>query len=143
MIYFWFWMGIALVISEFILPGLVAVFVGLGSLTVAAAIHFSLIDGLIAQVCLWFASSLFYLLTLRLLIMHFYPSDVDKKEIISDMDYLGKEAEVIEDIPINGSGRVLFSQSTWAARTEEKERINKGEKVVITARENLTLVVKK
>jgi len=136
-------MGIALVISEFILPGLVAVFVGLGSLTVAAAIHFSLIDGLIAQVCLWFASSLFYLLTLRLLIMHFYPSDVDKKEIISDMDYLGKEAEVIEDIPINGSGRVLFSQSTWAARTEEKERINKGEKVVITARENLTLVVKK
>ncbi len=76
----WFWwiLGSVLVLAEFLLPGLVVVFVGLGALTVAALNYFGFVTTIIPQFLTWFVSSIIYCFTLRLLVIKIYPSDVVK-----------------------------------------------------------------
>ena len=53
----WLGSGIFLMATEFLLPGLVMVFVGMGALTVALGMYFGYIDGNIQQFVTFFISS--------------------------------------------------------------------------------------
>ena len=139
----WLGFGLFCIVSEFLLPGLVMVFVGLGSLTVALGMHFGYIDSVTHQFILFFVSSLIYLITLRFLVLHFVPTNTRKVDIDEDHQAIGSVVEVIEDITAQNPGRIEYSESTWQAKVEEETTILKGEKAKIIGRDNITWIVQK
>jgi len=140
---FWISTGVLLIFLEFIAPGLISVFIGLGAITVALAMHFGYLPSVFAQVVAWMLSSIFYIFTLRLLVLKLYPQDSYKREVDEDKYLVGTPVPVVEDIPKNGVGRIRFSDSTWPARSVDASAIAKGETALIQGRENITYIVKK
>ncbi|MEZ7852335.1 MAG: NfeD family protein, partial [SAR324 cluster bacterium] len=128
---------------EFLVPGLVMVFVGLGSLTVALGMHLGYIDGIIPQFITFFISSTFYLLTLRFLVLRFVPTDSRKENIDEDEVVIGSIVELVVNIEPGELGRIEHSGSSWQARAEGDQTILKGEQVKITGRDNITWIVQK
>jgi len=139
----WLGSGIFLMAIEFLVPGLVMVFVGLGSLTVVFGMHFGYIDGILQQFTTFFISSIIYLLTLRFLVIRFVPSVTRKENIDEDEEVIGSIVELVEDINSGEFGRVKHSGSSWQARAEGDQTILKGEQVKIIGRDNITWIVQK
>ena len=139
----WLGSGIFLMAIEFLVPGLVLVFVGLGSLTVVFGMHFGYIDGILQQFITFFLSSIIYLLTLRFLVLRFVPSVTRKENIDEDEEVMGSIVEIVADINSGEFGRVEQSGSSWQARAVGDQTILKGEQVKIIGRDNITWRVKK
>jgi len=139
----WLGSGIFLMAIEFLVPGLVMVFVGLGSLTVVFGMHFEYIDGILQQFTTFFISSIIYLLTLRFLVLRFVPSVTRKENIDEDEEVIGSIVELVADINSGEFGRVEHSGSSWQARAEGDQTILKGEQVKIIGRDNITWIVQK
>ena len=139
----WLGSGIFLMAIEFLVPGLVMVFVGLGSLTVVFGMHIGYIDGILQQFTTFFISSTFYLLTLRFLVLRFVPTDSRKENIDEDEVVIGSFVELVVDIEPGELGRIEHSGSSWQARAEGDQTILKGEQVKITGRDNITWIVQK
>ena len=139
----WLGSGIFLMAIEFLIPGLVLVFVGLGSLTVVFGMHFGYIDGILQQFITFFISSIIYLLTLRFLVLRFVPSVTRKENIDEDEEVMGSIVEIVADINSGEFGRVEHSGSSWQARAEGDQTILKGEQVKIIGRDNITWIVQK
>jgi membrane protein implicated in regulation of membrane protease activity len=139
----WLGSGIFLMAIEFLVPGLVMVFVGLGSLTVVFGMHFGYIDGILQQFTTFFISSIIYLLTLRFLVLRFVPSVTRKANIDEDEEVMGSIVEIVAEITSGEFGRVEHSGSSWQARAEGDQTILKGEQVKIIGRENITWIVQK
>jgi len=128
---------------EFLVPGLVMVFVGLGALTVALGMHLGYIDEIVQQFITFFISSIIYLLTLRFLVLRFVPSVTRKENIDEDEEVMGSIVEIVADINSGEFGRVEHSGSSWQARAEGDQTILKGEQVKIIGRDNITWIVQK
>lgn len=139
----WLTIGLLLVFAELLLPGLVSVFLGLGALTVALLLHLNHVDSLAGQLVAWFVSSTFYIFSIRLLVMRYYPSAKVKSDINEDNAMIGQLVEVIEKIATGEPGRILHGESTWVAAVDSGEPIEKGEKARIKRRENITWIVEK
>ena len=139
----WLGSGIFLMAIEFLVPGLVLVFVGLGSLTVVFGMHFGYIDGILQQFITFFVSSIIYLLTLRFIVLRFFTSVTIKENIDEDEEVMGSIVELVADINSGEFGRVEHSGSSWQARAEGDQTILKGEQVKIIGRDNITWMVKK
>ena len=139
----WLGSGIFLMAIEFLVPGLVMVFVGLGSLTVVFGMHFGYIDGVLQQFTTFFISSIIYLLPLRFLVLRFVPTVTRKENIDEDEEVMGSIVEIVADINSGEFGRVEHSGSSWQARAEGDQTIIKGEQVKIIGRDNITWIVQK
>ena len=139
----WLSSGIFLTAIEFLVPGLVMVFVGLGALTVALGMHLGYIDEIVQQFITFFISSIIYLLTLRFLVLRFVPSVTRKENIDEDEEVIGSIVELVADINSGEFGRVEHSGSSWQARAEGDQTILKGEQVKIIGRYNITWIVQK
>ena len=139
----WLGSGIFLMAIEFLVPGLVMVFVGLGALTVALGMHLGYIDEIPQQFTTFFISSIIYLLTLRFLVLRFVPSVTRKENIDEDEEVMGSIVEIVADINSGEFGRVEHSGSSWQARAEGDQTILKGEQVKIIGRDNITWIVQK
>jgi len=139
----WLSSGIFLIAVEFLVPGLVMVFVGLGALTVALGMHLGHVDGVLEQFITFFISSIIYLLSLRFLVLRFVPSASRKENIDEDEEVMGSIVEIVADIKPGEFGRVEHSGSTWQARAEGNQTILKGEQVKIIGRDNITWIVQK
>ena len=140
---FWLGFGIALVLAEAILPGLVSIFVGMGALTVAVLLHYHYIGSIGSQFIAWFVSSIGYIFSLRLLAMKYYPTDTVVQRTDDDFAVVGQLVEVVETIPSGGTGRIAHSESTWNATSNETEEIQAGEEVKVIGRDNITWLVGK
>ena len=139
----WLGSGIFLMAIEFLVPGLVMVFVGLGALTVALGMHLGYIDEIVQQFITFFISSIIYLLTLRFLVLRFFTSVTRKENIDEDEEVMGSIVELVADINSGEFGRVEHSGSSWQARAEGDQTILKGEQVKIIGRDNITWIVQK
>ena len=139
----WLGSGIFLMAIEFLVPGLVLVFVGLGALTVALGLYLGYLGGIDQQFTTFFISSIIYLLTLRFLVLRFVPSDNRKENINEDEEVMGSIVEIVADINSGEFGRVEHSGSSWQARAEGDQTILKGEQVKIIGRDNITWIVQK
>jgi membrane protein implicated in regulation of membrane protease activity len=139
----WLSSGIFLIAVEFLVPGLVMVFVGLGALTVALGMHLGHVDGVLEQFITFFISSIIYLLTLRFLVLRFVPSATRKENIDEDEEVMGSIVEIVADINSGEFGRIEHSGSTWQACAEGNQTILKGEQVKIIGRDNITWIVQK
>ena len=135
----WLWLiaGILLVASELFLPGLVAVFLGLGAMLVALLRWLGLIDGLAYSFTAWFVSSLALLVVVRSALQRFVPSETSFTPLEEDVDLFGAVAEGVETVsPEHKDGRISFQGTTWPATSDAAE-IPPGAKVTILYRESL------
>ena len=139
----WLSSGIFLMAIEFLVPGLVMVFLGLGALTVVLGMYLGYIDEILQQFTTFFISSIIYLLTLRFLVLRFVPSVNRKENVDEDEEVIGSIVEIVADIKSGEFGRVGHSGSSWQARAEGDQTILKGEQVKIIGRDNITWIVQK
>lgn len=139
---YWLIGGGVLVLLEFLVPGLVVVFLGLGALLTGGVLYLRWITEPAALLTFFAFSSILMLATLRRLVMRFYPSDVEQVEADEDKLLIGQRAVVVATVyPSDFSGRIRYSGTTWPARSETGA-IPEGTEVVIVGRENINFVVR-
>lgn len=138
----WIWMvaGFILLVAEIILPGGIAIFLGLAALIVAANLYFGLISGWVTAFTMWFIFSLLLIIVLRSFFQRFMQGEAEKQNTDEDMDAFGSVVEVIEKIEPTKNGRIRFRGTTWTAKCYD-EVLLPGSKAKIVLRENIDWVV--
>jgi membrane protein implicated in regulation of membrane protease activity len=138
----WFIAGVVLMVLEFVIPGGIVFFLGLGATLVAIFLYFDFIDGWLQAFTAWFMGSLALVFGLRGLVQRLIPAHVEKSGTDEDVDAYNRLVKVAERIPAQGEGRIAFRGSTWAARNYHQDRdLEPGTTVRIIFRENLVWLV--
>jgi membrane protein implicated in regulation of membrane protease activity len=137
----WFLVGIALILAEFIVPGLVIIFFGIGACIVGSICFFVEIS-LNTQLIVFIATSVVSLGLLRQWLKGIFIGHVkEKQELTEDMrEFIGEKAIVQKKITCSLAGKVEFHGTNWIA--EAAEDIEAGAVVEIVGKENITLKVK-
>ncbi|WP_027328323.1 NfeD family protein [Marinimicrobium agarilyticum] len=139
---YWFIGGVVLMLLEFLLPGGIVFFLGLGATLVSLLLYTGLIEGWIQAFTAWFVGSLLLLFGLRGVVQKLIPAQVERGRTDEDLDAYDQIAEVAETIPAGGEGRINFRGSTWAARHYHEDRaLEAGTRVRIVFRDNLLWTV--
>lgn len=132
----WLVTSIVLFVFEAITFGLVCIWFAIGALGGAVAAFFT--DSLFIQLLTFVIVSAVSFLAFK----PFFKNTIHKSqngELSSTDKYIGKVAEVVEDIDYEG--RVLVGDVSWIAKSSEI--IKKGEKVKIISAEGNVLEVEK
>ncbi len=140
---YWFLLGLALLLSELILPGFVIMFFGIGAWITALCILLGITENFNVQLLIFLGSSLLTLVLFRKRGQKYFQGRVSRTvdDVAALDDVKGERAIVVEDIlPATLSGKVEFHGTNWKATAAQE--IRKGTPVEILARENLTLTVK-
>ena len=138
----WCIVGIIMLMVEFVVPGFVIFFFGIGALFVALLCFLTTSLSINAQLIIFLVSSILFLIVLRRwfkAIFRGFFSSKDKMPINKNY-YLGETATVTEKITPYQKGRIEFHGSMWSA--ESHKEIAKGAQVVIIEQNNLTFKVK-
>lgn len=137
----WCFIGIVMLMSEFICPGFVILFFGIGALAVALICMFTGIS-INAQILIFLVVSLITLFSLRKWVKNVFRGIATcKNRMQKNIDsYVGETAKVVEEIKVNSTGRIEFHGTTWNAISPTD--IPKGTTVVIEEQNNLTFKVR-
>lgn len=137
---FWMIFGLLLLLSEWVLPGLVALFFGIGALLVGILTWTGLIETLPAQLILFAVLSVASLFTLRRRFyrwMHGTESDRGNGEY-SDNGLAGRRVIVTRDFA-DGLGTVELNGTNWHAESDEP--LKTGEHAWVVRNAGILLVV--
>jgi membrane protein implicated in regulation of membrane protease activity len=137
----WFLIGLALLILEFAMPGLIIAFFGVGACIVAIVCMITDI-GINTQLIVFTASSVLSLLCLRKWLKGIFIGHVKSKQDMTEdlREFVGERAVVKEKITLKAGGRVELHGTNWDAVADEE--IAEGATVEIVGKENITLKVK-
>ena len=137
----WFLVGLILLILEFVMPGLIVAFFGVGAWVVAVICLFADIS-LNTQLLIFIVCSVLSLLLLRKWLKgRFMGHVVSKQDMRENLEeFVGQRAVVKERIVPNDRGKVEFRGTDWQAEADEE--IAEGTAVEIIGKENITLKVK-
>lgn len=120
---FWLLLGFALLISEFFVPGLVAVFFGLGALVVGVLTLAGVIDSLAVQLLCFGLISLLALFGLRRHCARWLRGSVGGRADtdLDDVGVVGSRVTVLTDF-VDGTGDVQLNGAKWDAESAEPLR---------------------
>ena len=137
----WFLVGLVLLILEFILPGLIIAFFGVGAWIVALICLLTNI-GINTQLIIFIIASVLSLLCLRKWLKGIFLGHTGSKQNLKEnMDeFVGQKAVVKEKIVPKAGGKVEFHGTNWLAQADEE--IAEGTMVQIVGKDNITLMVK-
>lgn len=134
----WFIIGFVLLVLEFLLPGLILFFFGVGAWVVAILSLF--IDlSLNVQLIVFVITSVAAILVLRKWVGHMLYGNKQSTELLED-EFLGKTARSETPISPGENGKVYFKGTSWPASSEDV--IGAGENVIITGTDSILLIVK-
>ncbi|GEO03540.1 membrane protein [Adhaeribacter aerolatus] len=136
----WFIAGLALLLAELALPGLIILFFGVGAwLTALVYLFFDI--GFNTQLVVFMLSSVLALALLRRYLLKTDNATVtflNTNEL--NQDFIGHTCTVSEPIaPGPAGGRVQFRGTNWKARAEVP--VTAGETVRIIAQDSIVLIV--
>jgi len=134
----WFGLGLALFLFEFLIPGFILFFFGVGAWIVAVLTLFFDVS-LNIQLIVFVISSVLSVLLFRNWVKRKFGLGVSATEMLED-EFLGKTAVAETPIYPGKKGRVEFKGTDWDACSEEN--IAPGENVIITRIESILLHVK-
>ena len=137
----WFIAGLAMILLEFVAPGVILIFFGIGAWVVATGMWIGLIDSVPAQ-CLTFAiSSLVLLFALRRYVTSwFVGGSLDGGAGIED-EFIGKTVRVVRTIGGGDeTGKVELKGAEWNAHCDVA--LAAGSSAVVVKRDGLQLTVK-
>ncbi len=138
----WFLIGLGLILSEFLAPGIILVFFGLGAWTAAATSLIGLTPGWTSQLLVFAISSVLYLVLLRKWFQNkFIGFEGDPQNPKTNLDdFSGQIVSVTVSIdPANDDGRVEFKGAEWTARSPEP--IAAGLRARVVGVDSITLLV--
>ncbi|MCF7791438.1 MAG: NfeD family protein [Victivallales bacterium] len=143
MVFIWALIGIILFFIEFLAPGFVIFFFGLGAITVSLLCYLFPDLTINTQLLVFIITSIAMLLILRGWFKNIFSGIFNQKDVMpKNIDtYIGKTAVVSEEIKPNHPGKIEFHGTEWEANSNV--RIKKGESVVIIRQDNITFEVKK
>ncbi len=135
----WFIFGLVLFFLELLVPGFVIFFFGVGA-WVTAILCLVANPGINLQFIVFGVTSVLSLLALRKILQKkFFYSEDNLSERVED-EFTGREALALTDISPDKKGKVEFKGTTWQAESEST--ISEGQTVVVSGKENVTLIVK-
>lgn len=139
----WFWLilGAVLVLSEFFITGIVAVFFGAGAILVAIATWLGLVSQPAEQILLFAVLSVGALLLTREKVKVWFRGRVSERWD-GDQDLIaerGKRVTVSENFR-DGVGKVRLSGVDWTAECEEED-LAAGDTAWVTGHRGITLIV--
>lgn len=138
--------GVLLIGSEFVVPSLFTIFLGVAALLTAALRGVGLVESVPISFLLWSVLSLGLVVPFRSQVQRLMPggkSEVkkDRTDVEHDRDAMGEVVDVVEDISDeNDKGRIRFQGTTWNARMTNGS-LKKGEKAQLVYREGALWVV--
>lgn len=136
----WFIIGLVLLILEFILPGVVIIFFGIGAWVTTI---FILIFGISLnyQLVVFISTSLLSLALLRKFIktLIYNRKGSDLESILEE--FIGKTAVVQSEIKLGSQGKIEFKGSNWEAVSDQE--IKKGEVVKIISKDSIVMKVER
>ncbi|MFQ5641773.1 MAG: NfeD family protein [bacterium] len=137
----WFVAGFILLLLEFVHPGVIILFFGIGAWLVALICLFIPIPVNI-QLVIFIISSIVLLGVFRKKFRTLFHGESDGLERSEDAfeDFIGKKAIVTAEITPKTTGKVEFRGTYWEA--EADEIISKDTSVEIISKDNITLKVK-
>jgi membrane protein implicated in regulation of membrane protease activity len=137
----WFIIGLVLLIAEFVMPGLIIFFFGIGACVVALVCLLTDIS-LNTQLLIFILSSILSLLCLRRWLKGIFMGYIVSKQDITENieEFIGKRAVVKEKITPQVPGKVEFHGTNWTAEADEE--IAAETPVKIVGKDNITLKVK-
>ena len=124
---------------EFVIPGLVIVFFGIGAWVAAIFVWIFPNMAFWVQMMIFTVFSVVTLVLLRRSLKKRFFSDQEGAENEGVDDYIGKTA-VVEKAIEGGEGKVNYRGASWAAYADED--IPKGSKVTIIDKDSIKLKVK-
>jgi membrane protein implicated in regulation of membrane protease activity len=138
----WFLVGVGFIFLEFIIPGLVIAFFGVGAIITALIISVVTVS-IVGQVIIFSVSSVLSIIFLRKYFTKIFAGKETGAENYGDFNVdVGMMVPVVELIePSVIGGKVKYQGTIWEAKADTV--LSPGESVEIVGRENLTLIVKK
>lgn len=136
----WIAVGITLMMLELLLPGAIAIFVGMAAIVVGAGIKYGYLTTVNSIVFTFIFSILFFLIFIRTLFLKFFKGDEVVQNVDENKDAQGTLVLVEEDILPYKEGRVHFRGTTWQARSDDT--ILKGTNAIIVQFDANVLIVK-
>lgn len=137
----WFLVGLALLILELAMPGLIVFFFGVGACVVAIVCLVTQI-GINVQLIIFICASVLSLLLLRKWLKGLFLGHTASKQNLRENleDFIGQHAVVKERIVPKAGGKVELHGTNWTAQADQE--IAEGTVVEIIGKDNLTLKVK-
>ena len=137
----WFILGLILLLGEFVMPGLVIFFFGIGAWIVAMlSIFFDISINI--QLLIFLFSSVGLLILLRNKFKYLFHGFIPhaQEEDQNEDNVAGELCIVVEPVGPGKTGKVEFRGTTWKAESEVD--IEKGQRAEIVKSQNITLIVK-
>ena len=136
----WFLIGAALLLSEFIVPGLVVAFFGIGAWITAVLTWMGVIEDPSLQAIVFAVSSVVVLLLLRRYFKAWFSGGESSGGDSLDDEFIGKEVRVLQEIPGGHElGKVELKGAEWRALSDEP--ISAGGLARVIELKDLTLIV--
>jgi len=140
----WVWLGAgaALLLSEFVLPGLVAAFLGAAALTVGGLRYAGVLDSFAASSLTFAVLSGAYVWALRGSMLRWFGTGETSRETTDEnVRLFGRVVEVVDGIDGSAAGRIRLDGTTWPAHTLDGSSIARGQQARIVHRDNIGWVV--
>jgi membrane protein implicated in regulation of membrane protease activity len=137
----WFMVGLVLILSEFALPGIILIFIGLGAWLAAFTAWMEWTPTLASQMTVFTVGSLVFLLGLRRFFTEWFmglSKNGDARD--AEEEFAGKEVKVVSAIASGRDGKVEFKGASWNARSDDS--LEPGSIAIIVSRDGLTLTVR-
>ncbi len=137
----WFLIGLILALLEFILPGLIILFFGVGAWVVALICAIFNI-GINSQLLIFILSSVLLLIFLRKKVKSIFMGKTDENLPTGQNleDIIGQKVKVTEAIKPRTPGKVEFHGTIWKAESDED--VAEGAFAEIVRQDSITLIVK-
>lgn len=129
--------GVLLIASEFVVPSLLTVFLGVSALITAGLRGLGVLESVPLSFLAWSVVSLGLVIPLRPLAQRFGGKSVVKKDhtdVERDRDSMGEIVEVVDDVGDEHEGRIRFQGTTWQAKTTSGT-LKKGERAQLVYRQ--------
>ncbi len=138
----WFLVGLALILAEFMIPGVILIFFGVGAWLTALTAWLGMTPGWTSQLLAFAISSVVMLVLLRRWFRTKFFGYVEGGQNSEDNldDLAGHEVVVSQDIQPGETGKVEYKGAAWSARSDVP--LSAGEPAVITRTEGITLIVR-
>lgn len=138
----WFILGVILLVLEFVVPGVILAFFGIGAIITAGLTWIGVLETTSHQIPVFLISSLLLLVTLRkYLSKHFRGGVITEGGDDAHRSFVGKRGRVTKRIsPDSIDGRIDLDGTEWKATSSVA--IEAGSIVEVEAKDNITLRVK-
>jgi len=135
----WFIIGLVFILLEFIIPGVIVIFFGVGA-WINSLLLLIMDFGVNTQLVIFLVTSIVCLVILRKKVQSIFVGKTEETTGDDVDNIIGKKVKVVEKISPDVPGKVLLNGTQWKAEADEE--ISEETIVEIISKNNLTLKVK-